>query len=138
MLAKLAEFARSTNQPEPRAPGAAVRACLESLALSYREKLLTLESILDRKFEVIHIVGGGGRNALLCQMTADATGRRVIVGPHEATALGNALIQAKALGNVKNLAELRMIVANSTELVTYEPVNIKEWDAAYKRFQTLI
>ena len=68
-------------------------------------------SILDRKFDVIHIVGGGGKNELLCQMTADATGRRVVVGPYEATALGNALVQAMAAGDVRDLAELRQIVA---------------------------
>ena len=103
MLAKLADFARSTNQPAPDNAGQFVRACLESLALAYREKLGALESILDRKFEVIHIVGGGGKNALLCQMTADATGRRVIVGPYEATAAGNALVQLMATGAVANL-----------------------------------
>ena len=70
---------------------------------------------------MIHIVGGGGKNELLCQMTADATGRRVVVGPYEATALGNALVQAMAAGDVRDLAELRRIVAQSFELTTYEP-----------------
>jgi len=86
---------------------------------------------------VLHIVGGGGKNALLCQMTADATGRRVVVGPFEATATGNALVQMMATGTVANLAELRQIVARSFELVTYEPADLAEWDAAHDRFRRL-
>ena len=76
MLQKIAEFARSSGQPAPESPGQFVRCCLESLALAYREKLDTLESILGRQFDVMHVVGGGGKNELLNQMTADATGRR--------------------------------------------------------------
>jgi rhamnulokinase len=121
MLAKIAAYARSTSQPVPESPGHFVRCCLESLAAAYRDKLATLETLLERKFDVIHIVGGGGKNELLCQMTANATGRCVIVGPHEATALGNALVQAMAAGDVAELAELRNIVARSFSLVTYEP-----------------
>ena len=113
----------STGQPAPETPGQFVRCCLESLALAYRDKLATLESILDRRFDVIHVVGGGGKNELLCQMTADATGRRVVVGPYEATAIGNALVQAMAAGDVRDLAELRKIVARSFELVNYEPAD---------------
>jgi len=138
MLAKLADFARSTKQPVPENAGQFIRACLESLALAYRDKLNALEAILDRTFEVVHIVGGGGKNGLLCQMTADATGRRVVVGPYEATATGNALVQLMATGAVANLAELRQIVARSFELVTYEPTDSAEWDAVQGRFQSLI
>ena len=89
MLQKIAEFARTTDQPAPESPGQFIRCCLESLALAYREKLAALESILGRRFDVLHIVGGGGKNELLSQMTADAIGRRVVVGPYEATAMGN-------------------------------------------------
>jgi rhamnulokinase len=134
MPQKIADFARSTGQPAPTSPGQFVRCCLESLALAYREKLVTLESILDRRFEVIHIVGGGGKNDLLCQMTADATGRRVVVGPYEATAVGNSLVQAMALGHVANREELRRIVAASTELKGYSPREAAVWDAVFPRF----
>jgi rhamnulokinase len=130
MLEKIADFARATNQPVPESPGQFVRCCLESLALTYREKLAAMESILDRTFDVIHVVGGGGKNGLLCQMTADATGRRVVVGPYEATALGNALVQAMTAGDVKDLAELRQIVAHSFELVTFEPRDTAKWKSA--------
>lgn len=138
MRRKIADFARQTGQPAPKSPGQFVRCCLESLALAYREKLATLESILGTQFGVIHVVGGGGKNTLLCQMTADATGRRVIVGPFEATATGNALVQAMATGNVADLAELRRIVARSFELVTYEPANESAWDDAFSRYVSLI
>ena len=107
------------------------------MALAYRDKLSTLESILDRRFDVIHVVGGGGKNDLLCQMTADATGRRVVVGPYEATALGNALVQAMAAGDVRDLADLRRIVARSFELATYEPSGTSEWEHASERFLTI-
>jgi rhamnulokinase len=134
MLEKLANVAQCVGQPAPDSPGQYVRCCLESLALAYREKLATLESILGRRFDVIHIVGGGGKNELLCQMTADATGRRVVVGPYEATALGNALVQAMATGDVRDLPELRQIVARSFELKTYEPEQSEAWSRAADRF----
>jgi rhamnulokinase len=134
MFEKIADFARTTNQPPPETPGQFVRSCLESLALTYREKLMAMESILGRSFDVIHIVGGGGKNELLCQMTADATGRRVVVGPYEATALGNALVQAMAAGDVRDLSELRQIVARSFELVTYEPQDTAQWQSADGQF----
>jgi rhamnulokinase len=137
MLRKIVDFARATGQPAPDSPGQFIRSCLESLALAYRDKLATLESILDRRFDVIHIVGGGGKNELLCQMTADATGRRVVVGPYEATATGNTLVQAMALGDVRDLAQLRRVVANSFDLAVYDPSPAHDWQQANKRFQTL-
>lgn len=137
MLQKIGEFARATNQPAPSSPGEFVRGALESLALAYRDKLSVLESILNRRFDVIHVVGGGGKNTLLSQMTADATGRRVIVGPYEATAMGNALVQAMALGQVRDLPHLRRIVASSNDLTVYEPQNDRDWNAASQRFKTL-
>jgi rhamnulokinase len=137
MLQKITDFARSTGQPAPSSSGEFIRSALESLALAYREKLATLESILNQRFDTIHIVGGGGRNTLLNQMTADATGRRVVVGPYEATAMGNALVQAMALGQVRDLPHLRRIVAGSNELVTYEPSASADWNGAFERFQRI-
>ncbi len=130
MLEKVANTALCGGQPAPESPGQFVRCCLESLALAYRDKLALLESILGRQFDVIHIVGGGGKNDLLCQMTADATGRRVVVGPYEATALGNALIQAMASGDVADLTTLRQIVARSFDMTTYEPSQPHQWAQA--------
>lgn len=137
MLHKMVECAQSTGQPAPSSPGEFVRCALESLALAYREKLATLEAILGQRFDVIHIVGGGGKNSLLNQMTADATGRRVTVGPYEATAMGNALAQAMALGQVRDLAHLRKIVAASSDLVVHEPKDGRDWDRAAERFATV-
>jgi rhamnulokinase len=137
MLRKIDEFARSTGQPTPDSPSEFVRSCLESLALAYRDKLATLESILGTRYDVIHIVGGGGKNELLCQMTADATGRRVVVGPHEATATGNTLVQAMAVGDIRDLQELRRIVAASFDPHVYEPSSTADWNAAYERFGKL-
>jgi rhamnulokinase len=137
MLQKIADFARATKQPVPRSPGEYVRCALESLALAYREKLNLLESILCQKFDVLHIVGGGGKNTLLSQMTADATGRRVVVGPYEATAMGNALVQAMGLGQVHDLWHLRQIVANSSELTEYKPQPNVDWEHAAERFRAV-
>jgi rhamnulokinase len=134
MLEKIATACERNGHTPPDSPGRFVRCCLESLALAYREKLATLEAILGRTFDVIHVVGGGGKNALLCQMTADATGRRVVVGPYEATAFGNALVQAMAAGDVPDLTELRRIVGQSFDLVTYEPREREAWNTAAEKF----
>jgi rhamnulokinase len=137
MPQKISEYAHASGQPSPESPGQFVRCCLESLALAYREKLEMLEAILGRRFDVIHVVGGGGKNTLLSQMTADATGRRVVVGPYEATASGNALVQALAAREVGSLTELRRIVARSFEPTPYTPVGGDRWHEAYARYKKL-
>jgi len=138
MCAKITAYAKATNQPLPATPGEFVRACLESLALEYRRTLAQLESILARRIDVLHIVGGGGKNRLLNQMTADATGRTIIVGPVEATAAGNVLVQAMGAGHVRDLAALREIVRGSFEPETFEPRDTNAWDAADARAHTLL
>ena len=134
MLAKIRHYAQQTDQPEPRTPGETVRCCLESLALAYRQTLGKLEKVLEQHFTHLHIVGGGGQNGLLNQMTADATGKIVRVGPFEATAIGNTLVQALALGHIDNLDHLRAVVADSFELETYQPATGDPWQAAYTRY----
>jgi len=138
MPQKIEQFCKNSRQPVPSSPGAFIRTCLESLALTYRRTLEGLQDILGRQIEVIHIVGGGSQNELLNQMTADACGRTVIAGPAEATAAGNLLVQAMALGDIKSLAELRSIVRNSFEVKKYEPQNATAWDSAYSRFRELV
>jgi rhamnulokinase len=138
MPRKITDFAKSSGQQAPADHGAFVRSCLESLALAYREKLEMLESILGQRFDVIHVVGGGGKNELLNQMTADATGRRVVVGPFEATATGNILVQALALGEVADVAAMRRIVAKSSQLTTYDPSGAADWDDTFERYQALV
>jgi rhamnulokinase len=121
-----------------RFPNIPVQAGLESRALKYRWVLENLEAVLGRRLEPIHIIGGGAQNGLLCQFTADATGRPVVAGPTEATAIGNVLMLAKALRHVATLAEGRDLVRRSFELVTYEPGPAAGWEAAYARFQALL
>ena len=138
MPARLRAFCQRTGQAVPQSPGEVVRCALESLALKYRWVLERLEKILGRRLEPIHIVGGGAQNRLLCQLTADATGRRVVAGPVEATAIGNIIVQAMARGYVASLAEGRRLVRNSCDLATYEPVSSPGWEEAYGRLASLI
>jgi len=136
-IAKLDQFYKETGQRQPATRGEYIRSCLESLALAYRRTLEGLEDILGKKIEVIHIVGGGTQNELLSQMTANASGRPVLAGPVEATAIGNILVQAMAIGAVANLDELRQIVRASFEVKRYEPMDTKQWDKAYERYREL-
>jgi rhamnulokinase len=134
MPAQIARYCRQTSQPEPSAPPAYVRAILESLALKYRVVLESLEELTGRRFEQIRIVGGGSRNQLLNQFTADATGRTVLAGPIEATALGNIGMQMLATGAVSSLAEARAIIDRSFPVERFEPSATDVWDAQYRRF----
>jgi rhamnulokinase len=134
MPAALAESCRRTGQPEPAEPGAVIRCALESLALRYRWVLERLEELLGRRLDVIHVVGGGCQNALLCQFTAGACNRPVLAGPVEATAIGNVLVQAIGLRLLGSLAEARDVVRQSFEVVRYEPRNAADWQGPYERF----
>jgi rhamnulokinase len=133
MPAKIAEFCRCTSQPAPEGCGAMTRAIFESLALTYRAVIESLEKILGRRLRVLHIVGGGSRNAVLCQFTADATGLPVIAGPEEAAAVGNVLLQAMALGYLATPAEARELVRRSFEPRTFLPGPRAAWDEAAAR-----
>jgi rhamnulokinase len=121
MPAQIAACCAERGQPPPGSPGEVVRCALESLALKHRAALDRLEAVTGTRAEVVHVVGGGARNALLCQLTADACGRPVVAGPVEATAIGNLLVQAMALGLVGSLEEARALVGRSLEPRTYEP-----------------
>jgi rhamnulokinase len=138
ILAKISDFCGKSRQTTPQSPGEFVRACLESLALTYRRTLEGLEDVLGRKIAVIHIVGGGTQNELLNQMTADACKRPVVAGPIEATAIGNMLVQAIALGDITDLNQGRAIVKNSFDVKRYEPKEPAAWDEAYSRFQKIL
>jgi rhamnulokinase len=138
MPQKIEQFCKTTKQSIPSSPGAFIRTCLESLALTYRRTLEILQEVTTRRIDVIHIVGGGSQNELLNQMTADACGKTVIAGPSEATAAGNLLVQAMALGDIASLADLRRIVRDSFELKRYDPKNPAPWDSAYTKFRELV
>lgn len=135
MPVKIEQFCERTRQRTPNTRGDFVRTCLESLALTYRRTLEGLEDVTGRKIGTIHIVGGGSQNELLNQMTADATGRVVLAGPVEATAVGNILVQAMATGDVKSLADARGVVRASFEVKRYEPKAAKQWETAYARYR---
>ncbi|HLV79024.1 MAG TPA: rhamnulokinase family protein [Chthonomonadaceae bacterium] len=138
MPAEIRRFCARTGQPEPDGVGATLRCCLESLALKYRWVLERLEEIRGKRIETIHIVGGGTQNHFLCQLTADATGRAVVAGPVEATAIGNVLMQAMGRGHIGSLEQARQIVRASFELVPYTPSPDRAaWDGAYDRYQCL-
>ena len=138
MPARIQGYCRATGQAVPEGRGAIVRCALESLALRFRAAVEQLESITGRPLGVIHIVGGGSQNELLNQMTADACGRPVVAGPIEATAIGNLLCQAMALGEIASLAQARAIVRASFPVKRYEPHNSAAWTDAYTRFQAIL
>jgi len=117
----------------PQTRGEVVRCILESLALGHRNAVAEASALAGREVETLHLVGGGARNALLCQLTADATGLPVLAGPVEATALGNLLVQARADGMVSDLAHLRSLVRETQQVVRYDPQPSPEWDEAAAR-----
>lgn len=135
MLKAIDMFCTRTQQPVPREAGAYVRAVLESLAFKYRLVLRNLEHVSGTRIEQIRIIGGGSKNRLLNQLTADATGRRVLAGPAEATALGNIAVQILATGGTTSLAEVRAIVDRSFPTEVFEPLETDKWDGQAERFE---
>ena len=117
MPKKIVAFARATSQAEPQTPGQFVRCILNSLALAYRRTFGSLETILGQRFDQVHIVGGGGQNTLLNQLAADAVDREVIVGPLEATAIGNGLVQAMACSELQSAGEIRSMLSRSSLII---------------------
>lgn len=138
MPARIAALCRETGQPLPDTPGAFVRCALESLALFYRVTLLQLEKLIGKRIKRLHIVGGGSKNELLNQFTANALQIPVIAGPSECTALGNVLVQAIASSHLPSLAAAREVVRNSFEVTTVKPQATAEWDKAFTRFEKLV
>lgn len=130
----VSEYCRERGQKIPGTAGAVARCCYESLVLKTKSIFQTYEKILGEKFDVVHIVGGGVRNALLCQWMADALGVPVRAGPAEATVAGNFLVQMKASGKINSLAEGRSIIADSTAIREYLPENRPVWDDAYEAY----
>ncbi len=133
MPARVREYCRKTGQAVPEDKGAILRCILESLSLKYRWILEKLEEFTGCRLEPVHIIGGGAKNRLLDQFTADATGRTCIAGPVEATAIGNILMQALALGWIGSLHQARAIVRGSFAPETFAPGEGAGWDEAYQR-----
>jgi rhamnulokinase len=137
MVECIQSFCHGTGQPVPQTVGEVARCILESLALEYRWGMEKLRDLSGRALPVIHIIGGGSRNQLLNQFTADATGCEVIAGPVEATAIGNILLQAIAAGQLSSLTEGRALVRRSFDVTTYQPNNRSPWNEAYSRYLAL-
>lgn len=139
MPAKIAAYCRETGQSVPEGEGAMVRCVLESLALLYAKTLRDCGEASGRRFKVLHVVGGGSKNRLLNQFTADAVQllgvEKVAAGPVESTALGNVLVQARALGHLAG--ELREVVRRSFPVEAYQPRDREAWKAALGRFESL-
>jgi rhamnulokinase len=135
MLTAINEFCSKTQQPTPSSPGAYVRCILESLAMKYRLTLRNLEEICGRRIEQVRVVGGGSKNRLLNQFTANATGRRVLAGPAEAAALGNIAIQVLATGEASSLEEVRAMVDRSFPTEVFEPIDTDKWEQHFQRFE---
>ncbi|MBO1330308.1 rhamnulokinase family protein [Streptomyces sp. VRA16 Mangrove soil] len=131
---RIAAACRATGQPEPRTRAETTRCILDSLALAHRRAVMDAARLADRPVDVVHIVGGGARNDLLCQLTADACGLPVVAGPAEAAALGNVLVQARADGVLGDRAAMRQLLAATQPLTRYEPRGDRAvWTAAHAR-----
>jgi len=134
MLEAIANYCRATGQPVPETPAQVCRCIFDSLALRYKQVLEGLRLVADFPIDVLHIIGGGSLNNYLNLFTANATGIPVMAGPQECTALGNIMVQAKAAGQVKDLWDMRRIIADSVDVRRYEPQDAEAWNEAYRRF----
>ncbi len=137
MTVAIADYCRETDQPVPESPGQFARCILESLSLLFGQTLDTIETLTGRKLAKLHIVGGGSQSKLFNELAASATNRVVLAGPVEATAIGNVLLQAIAMGDVQSLDELREIVRNSFSIETFQPDPGPQWQQARERFAAL-
>ena len=144
MIAAIQQYCRDTNQPVPETPAEICRCIFDSLALRYRQVFTWLQefsaspSALHSSLPTLHIIGGGSLNKYLNQFTANSTGATVLAGPQECTAIGNIMLQAKAAGMMKDIWQMRAIIANSIELVKYEPQDKEAWDAAYDKYLSIV
>ncbi len=138
MPVRIQKYCADTDQRVPQTKGEIIRVALESIVLKYRLVLERLEELTGKRLDPIHIIGGGTKNKLLNQFTADSTGRTVITGPVEATAIGNILMQAIGMKHINSLAEAREIVRASFEPEIYEPNHTSDWDEAYSRLKKVM
>lgn len=134
---KIAKWCEAHGQPVPEAPGAFIRAIFEGLALRYRWVVERLEELQGKPFTAVHVVGGGSANDLLNRFTASATGKKVLAGPTEATAIGNIAVQMLGLGHVDSLGHARDIVGKSFPTASFDPEETEVWSEAAKRFSSI-
>ena len=137
MQTAIKEFCKKSKQKIPQSRETILRIAYESLALKYQLTNATIEEITGKKNKYVYIVGGGAKNSLLNQFTANSTGLPVVAGPIEATAIGNILIQAKTLGIIKSMEEGRRLVKDSFPLPNYKPKDTLSWKKAAKNFKKI-
>ncbi|MBE7059961.1 MAG: rhamnulokinase [Ruminococcaceae bacterium] len=135
MPKRIKEYCEKTGQTVPETPGDVIRCAAQSLAFKIAMSVDGMEETLGRKINKIHMVGGGIKDSMVCQFTANASGRTVIAGPVEATSTGNAVMQLIALGKLKDITEARKIIKNSFPVKVYEPQDGADWAAAYEKFK---
>ena len=142
MIGAIQQYCRNSQQPVPETPAEICRCIFDSLALRYKQVFQWLQEFANpspstsylSSIKVLHIIGGGSLNKYLNQFTANATGVKVLAGPQEGTAIGNIMLQAKAAGLVADIWQMRRIIANSIELVAYEPQDAETWNQAYQKY----
>ena len=137
MLGAIKEYCKKTGQPVPETDAQIARLIMESMALRYCTVFGWLKELASFPLEVLHIIGGGCQNALLAQWTANSIGCPALCGPIEATAIGNIMVQFKAIGKVKDITEMRALIAKAIELKRYEPQDTEAWKTAYKRYTAI-
>ena len=138
MLEAIRQYCRQTHQAVPETPAEICRCIFDSLAMRYKQVFQWLQEFSSTPLNILHIIGGGSLNQYLNQFTANATGVTVLAGPQEGTAIGNIMLQAKTAGVVKDIWEMRKIIANSLQLVTYEPQDQAVWDAAFETYLNIV
>ena len=138
MVDAITTYCEKTNQPIPQGYAQTCRCIFDSLALRYRQVFAWLKEFADFDNNVLHIIGGGSKNEYLDQFTANSCGVTVLAGPHEGTAIGNIMLQAKAAGMVGDIWEMRRIIADSLELKRFEPQDKEIWDAAYEKYLDIV
>lgn len=135
---RVREFCRKTGQFVPETVGEIMRCIYESLAMKYRLTFEKLRECTERDYPVIHVIGGGTKDGLLCQMTANSCDRTVKAGPIEATVMGNVAVQLMSDGSVENIGQARKIIAESSELKIFEPKDTGDWAKAYEDFLKIV
>lgn len=138
MPERVREFCRKTNQYVPETVGEVMRCIYESLAMKYKFVLAGIEDCVEKKYDRIHVMGGGTKDTFLCALTASSCNRTVYAGPIEATVLGNVAVQLMASGAIKDIAEARKIIAKGENLKVYNPVDADKWEEAYKDFVKIV
>ena len=138
MPERIQKYCVETNQAVPQTKGEIIRVALEGVALKYRWVLARLEELAEKQFAPLHIIGGGTKNRLLNQFTANATNRVVVTGPMEATAIGNVLMQAIGLEHLGSLSDAREVVRASFDVEEYHPTSNDGWDEAYAKLLILM